>query len=152
MKKKIIIPIIIIIIIIMCFSCMKDTFIVNPRSVKEAKERNAFIKEFVGDTSVISIDNNNYLLKEVYLTYMIDSKMVHKQAINLVFKTANIESGLFDCPSDYTKFEINIDNKKNDFGINSRNLVSEIPINSTYFTLVYYDDGIKRIINFKEKK
>ena len=39
---------------------MKDTFIVNPRSVKEAKERNAFIKEFIGDNSIISIDNKEY--------------------------------------------------------------------------------------------
>jgi hypothetical protein len=138
-------------IFIINFSCMKDTFIVNPRSVKESKEFNAFIREFVGDTSVISIDNKNYLLNEVYLTYKVDSKNVYKRAISLVFKTVNKDSKVNDCPNDYTKFEILIDTSKYNLGENSRNLVSHIPDDTKKFTLVYYDKNIQRVINFKEK-
>jgi hypothetical protein len=130
---------------------MKDTFIVYPLSIKESKERNAFIKEFVGDTSVISFKNNDYLLDEIYLTYKIDSKKVHKQAITLVFKTIDIKTQKFDCPDDYSKFEIIIDTKKYGLGRNSFNFFSEIPVNSKYFSLVYYDNNIRKVVNFKEK-
>jgi len=129
---------------------MKDTFIQSPDSVKESKERNAFIKEFVGDNSVISIDNNKYLLKEVYLTYSIDSKKVYKHASSLIFKTINIKTKKFDCPEDYTKFKILIDEMQYDLGDVSSNLACEIPVSTNYFKLIYYDNGVKRIINFKE--
>jgi hypothetical protein len=131
---------------------MKDTFIVYPLSIKESKERNAFIKEFVGDTSVISFKNNDYLLDEIYLTYKIDSKKVHKQAITLVFKTIDIKTQKFDCPDDYSKFEIIIDTKKYGLGRNSFNLsCRNIPIDTKNFKLIYYDNNIKKVINFKEK-
>jgi hypothetical protein len=128
---------------------MKDTFIQFPNSVKESKERNAFIKEFLGDNSVISIDNK-YLLKEVYLTYYIDSKKVYKQASSLIFKAINLKTKEFDCPEDYTKFKIVIDEMQYDLGNVSRNLACEIPVSTNHFKLVYYDNGVKRVINFKE--
>ena len=147
MKKKIIVP-----IIIMCFSCMKETFIVNPRSVKEAKECNAFIKEFVGDKTMIEIENKKYIIEEVYLTYKVDSKKVYKQAVNLVFKFIDLKSQQINCPDDYTRFEIVTDNLNYNLGYQARNLISRIPIETTNFTLNYHDDnGIKRFINFKEK-
>ena len=130
---------------------MKDTFIQSPNSVKESKERNAFIKEFVGDNSVISIGNNKYLLKEVYMTYSIDSKKVYKQASTLIFKTINLKTKEFDCPEDYTKFKIVIDEMEYDLGDVSSNLASEIPVSANYFKLIYYDNGVERIINFNEK-
>ena len=139
------------IIIFFNFSCMKDTFIVNPRSIKEAKERNAFIKEFMGDGSVISFEGNEYLINEVYLTYGIDSKKVHEQAVSLVFKTINNKTQKFDCPDDYTKFEIIIDTIKYDLGERTHSLESTIPTSTSDFVLVYYDNKIKKIINFKEK-
>ncbi|MCC9073267.1 hypothetical protein LNQ49_16945 [Flavobacterium sp. F-65] len=129
---------------------MKDTFIQSPNSVKESKERNAFIKEFVWDNSVISIDNNKYLLKEVYLTYSIDSKKVYKQVSSLIFKTIDLKTKEFDCPEDYTKFKIVIDEIQYDLGDVSRNLACEIPVCTNYFKLIYYDNGVKRSINFKE--
>ncbi|NHN25700.1 hypothetical protein FIA58_008415 [Flavobacterium jejuense] len=138
-------------ILIINFSCSKDDFIVNPRSVKESKERNAFIKEFVGDNSIITINNNKYLLKEIYLSYKIDSKKVHKQAMSLIFKTIDFKTQKLDCPDDYTKFELIVGDKKYDMSTNSRNLVSTIPINTSNFTLIYYDKKIKNSINFKEK-
>lgn len=140
-------------IFVINFSCMKDTIIVNPRSIKESKERNAFIKEFVGDKSIITIDNNKYLLKEVYLTYKIDSKKAHKKAVSLIFKIMNLKTQEFECP-DYTNFEIIARNLKYDLGERSRSLVNDhpsIPINTSNFTLNYYDNKIKRVINFKEK-
>ena len=137
-------------IFILNFSCMKDTFIVNPRSVKEAKESNAFIREFIGDTTIISFDHKNYLIDEVYLTYKVDSEKVYKQAISLVFKTINTENNIFDYPNDYTKFEILVDTMKYDLYHNN-NLVSDIPENTKYFKLVYFDNNVKRVINFKEK-
>jgi hypothetical protein len=131
---------------------MKDTFIVYPLSIKESKDRNAFIKEFEADTSVISLNDNDYLLDEVYLTYKIDSKKVHKQAITLVFKTINLKTQEFDCPDDYSKFEIFIDSTKYSLGRNSFNLsCREIPINTKKIKLIYYDNNIKKVINFKEK-
>ena len=139
------------IIIFFNFSCMKDTFIVNPRSIKEAKERNAFIKEFMGDGSVISFEGNEYLIDEVYLTYGIDSKKVHKQAVFLIFKTINTKTRKIDCPDDYTKFEIIIDTIKYDLGERTHSLESTIPTSTSDFVLVYYDNKIKKIINFKEK-
>ena len=45
---------------ILNISCMKDTIIVNPRSIDEAKQRNAFIKEFIGDNTIISFEGNEY--------------------------------------------------------------------------------------------
>ena len=140
-----------IIILVFNFSCMKDTFIVNPRSIKEAKERKAFIKEFIGDNTIISFEGNEYLINEVYLTYGIDSKKVHKQAVSLVFKTVNNKTQKFDCPDDYTKFEIIIDTVKYDLGERTHSLESTIPIGTSNFLLVYYDNKIKKIINFKEK-
>lgn len=130
---------------------MKDTFIVNPRSVKEAKERNAFIKEFMGDDNVISFEGNEYLIDEVYLTYGIDSKKVHKQAVSLIFKTINTKTRKIDCPDDYAKFEIIIDTINYDLGERSHSLESTIPTSTSDFVLVYYDNKIKKIINFKEK-
>ena len=103
------------IILVFNFSCMKDTFIVNPRSVKEAKETNAFIKEFLGDNSMISINNKEYFIEEVYLTYKIDSKNVYKQAVNLVFKLKDKRTKEINCPEDFTKFTIIADKKKYDF-------------------------------------
>ena len=131
---------------------MKDTFIVNPRSIKEAKERNAFIKEFIGDNTIISFEGNEYLINEVYLTYGIDSKKVHKQAVSLVFKTINNKTQKFDCPDDYTKFEIIIDTIKYDLGERTHSLESTIPTSTKDFVLVYYDNKIKKIINFKESR
>ena len=142
---------VIIITLFLNYSCMKDTFIQSPNSVKESKERNAFIKEFVGDNSVISIGNNKYLLKEVYMTYSIDSKKVYKQASTLIFKTINLKTKEFDCPEDYTKFKIVIDEMEYDLGDVSSNLASEIPVSANYFKLIYYDNGVERIINFNEK-
>ncbi len=139
------------IILVFNFSCMKDTFIVNPRSVKEAKETNAFIKEFVGDNSTISIDNKEYFIEEVYLTYKIDSKNVYKQAVNLVFKLKDKRTKEINCPEDFTKFTIIADKKKYDFGNNSGYLVSSIPEKTISFQLVYFDNGVEKIINFKEK-
>jgi hypothetical protein len=133
---------------------MKDTFIVNPRSIKESKESKAFIKEFVGDKPIISIDNKKYLLREVYLTYKIDSKKVYKQAVSLIFKTINIKTKDIDCPNDYTKFEIIVDETKYNLGNNSNNLVCDypsIPIKTNNFLLIYYDNQIKRVVKFKEK-
>lgn len=131
---------------------MKDTFIVNPRSIKEAKERNAFIKEFIGDNTIISFEGNQYLINEVYLTYRIDNKKVYKQAVSLVFKTINNKTQKFDCPDDYTKFEIIIDTIKYDLGETTHSLESTIPTNTSDFVLVYYDNKIKKIIKFKEKQ
>ena len=133
------------------FSCMKDTFIVNPRSVKEAKETNAFIKEFVGDNSIISTYNKEYFIEEVYLTYKIDSKNVYKQAISLVFKIKDQNTKEINCPEDYTKFTIIADKEKYDFGNNSGYLVSSIPEKTSSFQLVYFDNEVEKIINFKEK-
>ena len=130
---------------------MKDTFIVSPLSIKKSKERNAFIKEFEADKSIISFNDNNYLLDEVYLTYKIDSEKVYKQVITLVIKTIDIKTHKFDCPDDYSKFEIIIDTTIYDLGRNSFNFFSEIPVNSKYFTLVYYDNNIRKVVNFKEK-
>ena len=132
-------------------SCMKDNIIVNPRSVKESKESNAFIKEFVGDASVISINNDEYLIEEVYLTYKIDSEEVHKQAVSLVFRMLNKKTKEINCPEDYTKFEIIVDKKNYLLYNNSGYLVSSIPINTNSFQLEYYDNKNKEIINFKEK-
>ena len=139
------------IIFVFNFSCMKDTFIVNPRSVKEAKETNAFIKEFVGDNSTISINNKEYFIEEVYLTYKIDSKNVYKQAVNLVFKLKDKRTKEINCPEDYTKFTIITDKEKYDFGNNSGYLVSSIPEKTSSFQLVYFDNEVEKIINFKEK-
>jgi hypothetical protein len=139
------------IILVFNFSCMKDTFIVNPRSIKEAKETNAFIKEFVGNNSNILIDNKEYLIEEVYLTYKIDSKNVYKQAVNLVFKLKNQSTKEINCPDDYTKFTIIANKEKYDFGNNSGYLVSSIPKKTSAFQLVYFDNQVKKIINFKEK-
>ena len=140
-----------IIVLVFNFSCMKDTFIVNPRSVKEAKETNAFIKEFVGDNSIISIDNKEYFIEEVYLTYKIDSKNVYKQAISLVFKIEDQNTKEINCPEDYTKFTIIADKEKYDFGNNSGYLVSSIPEKTSSFQLVYFDNEVEKTINFKEK-
>jgi hypothetical protein len=130
---------------------MKDTFIVNPRSVKESKESNAFIKEFVGDTSVISINNDEYLIEEVYLTYLIDSEKVHKQAVSLVFIMLNKKTKEINCPEDYKKFEILIDKKKFELGNRSGYLVSSIPLNTSNFQLIYFDNKNKHVVNFREK-
>lgn len=136
---------------ILNFSCMKDSIIVNPRSVKEAKERNAFIKEFIKDDSVIFIDGNEYLINEVYLTYGIDSEKVHKQSVSLIFKTINSKTQKDDCPDDYSKFKIIVDTTKYNLGERTHSLVSTIPISTSNFVLVYYDNNIKKSINFKEK-
>ncbi len=136
---------------ILNISCMKDTIIVNPRSIDEAKQRNAFIKEFIGDNTVISFESNEYLIKEVYLTYGIDSEKVHKQAVSLIFKTINSKTLKIDCPDDYTNFEIIVDTTKYNLGERTHSLVSRIPISTSNFVLVYYDNKIKKIINFKEK-
>lgn len=137
-------------IFVINFSCMKDSIIVNPKNIKDSKERKAFIKEFIGDESIISIDGTRYLLKEVYLTYMIDSKKVHKQAVSLIFKTINLKTQNIECP-DYTKFEVIVGDIKCDLGERSNNLVSDIPINTNNFSLNYYDNKTKRVIKFKDK-
>ena len=133
------------------FSCMKDTFILSPLSINHAKERNAFIKEFVTNDSIVFFNGNEYLFEEVYLTYMVDSKKVHKNALRLVFKTKNTKSQKFECPDDYSKFEIVIDTIKYELGSNAFNLYCRIPINTSYFTLNYNDNNVTRIVHFYEK-
>lgn len=140
----------ILLILIVTFSC-QDSIIVNPNSIIESKARGAFIKEFKGDEQIVKIDNNKYLIKEAYLTYLVDSKKVHKQASSLVFKTIDLKNRKFDYPDDYTKFEIIVDRTKFRIGVRSGNLVSDIPFNTSSFKLIYYDNGIKSVINFKEK-
>jgi hypothetical protein len=139
------------IILIVSFSCLHDSIIVNPNSIQESKARGAFIKEFIGDEQIIEIDSNKYLIKEVYLTYMVDSKKVHKQVSSLVFKTIDLKNRKFDYPDDYTKFEIIVDRTNFEIGVRSGNLVSDIPFNTSSFKLIYNDNGIKSISNFKEK-
>jgi hypothetical protein len=139
-----------ILIIAINTSCMKDTIIVNPDSIKIAKETGAFIKEFECDTSVIVFNNNKYEIEEVYITYLIDSKKVYKHTTNLLIKTYDIKNKKYDFP-DTTFFEIMIDSVNYNVGWRSRKLESEIPLNSNHFTLIYYDKDIKRVINFKEK-
>ncbi len=149
------------IILIFNFSCKKE-ILVNPDSIKEAKECSkyikdlngcsmAFIKEFVGDNSIISIENNKYLIKEVYMTHMVDHDTVYKHATSLLFKTFDLKRKTFGCPEDYTKFEIIADKISYTLGNNSDKLVSYIPITTSYFQLVYYDNKEKKVINFKEK-
>lgn len=133
------------------FSCMKDTFILSPLSINHAKERNAFIKEFVTNDSIVFFNGNEYLFEEVYLTYMVDSKKVYTDAISLIIKTKNIKSQKFECPDDYSKFEIVIDTIKYDMGSNAFNLFSNIPKNTSYFTLNYNDNNVTRIVHFYEK-
>ena len=136
-------------ILIISFSCQHDSRIVNPNSIKASKERDAFIKEFIGDEQLILIDSNKYLIKEVYLTYMVDSKKVHKQAASLVFKTIDLKNRKFDYPDDYTKFKIVINKVKFDISVRSGNLVADIPANTSSFDLIFNDNGIKRVINFE---
>lgn len=148
------------IILIVTISCKND-ILVNPNSIKEAKEcrkyirtingcSSAFIKKFAGDNSVILIDNNKYFIQEVYLTYMVNHDTVFNHAVNLIFKTYNYNTKQFECP-DYTKFEIIADSKYT-LGDTSNNLVAhDIPVNTSHFQLVYYDNKLRRVINFREK-
>lgn len=140
----------VLLILILTFSC-QDSIIVNPNSIKESMAREAFIKEFIADEQIMVIDSNKYLIKEVYLTYLVDSKKVHKQATSLVFKTINLKNRKFDYPNDYTKFEIIANRTKFTIGVRSGNLFADIPVNVSNFKLIYNDKGIKQVINFKEK-
>jgi hypothetical protein len=132
-----------------CFACLQDNIIVNPRSIKESKKHNAFISEFVGDKSFIKLGTDKYFIGEVYLTYKIDSKKVHKNAISLLFKTINIKSKKFECP-DYTKFKIIADGLVYDLGNDSNNLECSIPIDTTNFLLIYLDGAEETKINYKK--
>ena len=82
---------------------------------------------------------------------MVDSKKVHKQVSSLVFKTIDFKNRKYDYPDDYTNFEIIVDRTKFKIGVRSGNLVSDIPFNTSSFKLIYNDNGIKSISNFKEK-
>jgi hypothetical protein len=137
-------------ILTVILSC-HDSIIVNPNSIKESKVRDAFIKEFISDEQIIVIDSNKYLIKEVYITYMVDSKNVYKHTASLIFKTIDLKTRKFDYPNDYTKFEIIVDKTKFDISVRSGNLVSDIPVNTSSFELNFNDNGKKRVIYFKEK-
>lgn len=140
----------IILILVLNISC-KDNYITIPRNLNEAKERKAFIKEFVGDKSIISINNKNYLIKVVYLTYLIDSKNVHKQACSLIIKTIDCKTQNNKFPMEYLNIKIKID--KSYFNVYNRylNLVCDIPEDTKVFQLMYFENKIEKVINFKQK-
>jgi hypothetical protein len=130
---------------------MKDTIIVNPRSLSEAKDSGAFIKEFEAENSVIQFNNNDFIIKEVYLTYLIDSEKVYNHTYNLVFRTYDVKNKKYDSP-DYRFFNVSIDSTNYNIGHRSRKLIcGDIPINTENFKLIYNDNNIKKTINFKEK-
>ena len=67
-----------------------------------------------------------------------------------MIKTINTKTQKNDCPDDYTKFEIIVDTIKYDLGERTHSLESKIPTSTSDFVLVYYDNKIKKIINFKK--
>lgn len=141
----------VIIYLLLNISC-KDNYISIPINSKEAKERKALIKEFYGDNSIITINKKKFIIKDVYLTYLIDSKKVHKQAFSLIVKTVDYKTKEDNYPMNFFDFKIKIDTSNYKVYSRSYSLVSDIPKETKTFKLSYFDNKTEKLISFYEKK
>lgn len=137
-------------------SCKNNDYYVFPSSIKLAKEKGVFVKEFVPkNQDFLIVDNEKIYFNEIFICYKYNAEnKINEQAVGLVFVFKNSIEFYLDKK---IKKYIMIKNIKYDFMVDSSKLIVPLNIKKKYFefdsfTLNYEIYGEQKSIEFIAKQ
>lgn len=153
--KHVVLKSIMILLLFVFVCCVGNDFFSVPNSIEQAKEYKVFIKKYVpAKENYIVFNNKKYYFKEVFLCGRFNGKEILKEETSIVFvfdiKDWDMKNN-FICQ--YNLFEVEINGKKYDLGVDSSQLALSISfneINSEFKSFTFISKNKKQKVIFNE--
>jgi|688.fasta_scaffold783525_1 hypothetical protein len=155
--KHIVLKLIMVLLLFVLVCCVGNDFFSVPNSIEQAKEYKVFIKKYVPTKeNYIVFNNKKYYFKEVFLCGRFNGKEILKDETSIVFvfdiKDWDMKNNFIN---QYNLFEVEINDKKYDLGVDSSQLALSFSFNEINpefksFTFVYNSKNKKQKVIFNE--